>query len=163
MTMRRHALILAAALTIGIGAGAAWPPPPLPKAKLGEAAWSQPTANDLLRHVPQDMAAVTEKMRWKGSQSGVAGERSAWRMTGIVNKGGVIAILVAVGDKPEDVKRVAIGEPLPDGSVLQSVRGDAATTKRDSCLMTYHPYLPEAVEKSAGCEEPEASVQGTVQ
>ncbi len=163
MITRRHGLILAASLTAGIAAGAAWPPPPLPKAKLGEAAWSLPSAKDLLRHVPQDMAAVTDRMRWKGSPGGAAGERAAWRMTGIVNKAGVISILIAVADKPEDVKRVAIGEALPDGSVLQSVRGDAATTKRDSCLMTYQPYLPEAVEKSAGCEEPEVPAEGTVQ
>lgn len=163
MIVRRHGLILAASLITGIAAGAVWPPPPLPKVKLGEAAWSQPSAKDLLRHVPQDMAAVTDKMRWKGSPGGAAGERATWRMTGIVNKGGVIAILIAVADKPDDVKRIAIGQPLPDGSVLQSVLGDSATTKRDSCLMTYQPYLPEAVEKSAGCEEPEATAQGTVQ
>lgn len=163
MITRRHGLVLAASLAVGVAAGAAWPPPPLPKAKLGDAAWSQPSTNDLLRHVPQDMAAVTDKMRWKGSPGGAAGERATWRMTGIVNKGGVIAILIAVADKPDDVKRIAIGQPLPDGSVLQSVLGDSATTKRDSCLMTYQPYLPEAVEKSAGCEEPEATAQGTVQ
>lgn len=163
MITRRHGLILAASLTVGVAAGTAWPPPPLPKAKLGEAAWSLPAANDLLRHIPQDMSAVTDKMRWKGSPGGAAGERAAWRLTGIVNKGGVIAILIAVADKPDDVKRIAIGQPLPDGSVLQSVLGDSATTKRDSCLMTYQPYLPEAVEKSAGCEEPEATAQGTVQ
>lgn len=163
MIARHPGLILAAALTVGIAAGAAWPPPPLPKAKLGEASWSLPATKDLLRHVPQDMAAVTDGMRWKGSQGGSADERGAWRLTGIVNKGGTIAILVAAAGKPDDVKRIAMGEALPDGSVLQSVRGDLATTKRDSCLMTYQPYLPEAVEKSAGCETPEASAQGTVQ
>lgn len=162
MITRHHGLILAAAFTVGIAAGAAWPPPPLPKAKLGEAAWSLPAATDLLRYVPQDMADVTASMRWNGSQGG-AGERGAWRLIGIVNKGGVIAILIAVADKPEDVKRVTIGELLPDGSVLQAVRGDAAITKRDNCLTTYQPYLPEAVERSAGCEEPEISVQGTIQ
>lgn len=162
MIARRHGVILAAALTVGIATGAAWPPPPLPKVKLGEASWSLPAAKDLLRHVPQDMAAVTASMRWKGSQGG-AGERGAWKLVGIVNKGGAIAILAAAADKPEDVKRIAIGEALPDGSVLQSVRGDLATTKRDSCLMTYQPYVPEAVEKSAGCEEPEVPAEGTVQ
>ena len=163
MITRRHGLILAAALAIGVVAGAAWPPPPLPKVKVGETAWSIPTTKDLLRHVPQDMAVVTDRMRWKGSVGDTTGERGAWRLIGIVNKGGVIAILVAAADKPDDVKRIAIGQALPDGSVLQSVRGDLASTKRDSCVMTYQPYLPAAVEKSAGCEEPEASAQGTVQ
>lgn len=163
MITHRRSLILIAALTVGIAAGAAWPPPPLPKVKADTTSWSLPTTKDLLRHSPQDMAAVTNGMRWKGSQSAGAGERGAWRLTGIVDKGGVIAILIVTPSKPDDVKRIAIGEALPDGSVLQSVRGDLATTKHDSCLMTYQPYLPEAVEKSAGCEAPEAPVQGTIQ
>ena len=161
MTAQRHWLILASALVVGIAGGAAWPPPPLPKIKQGDVPWNLPTTKDLLRHVPQDMEAVTRGMRWKGGPGGPSNE-SSWRLVGIVNKGGPV-ILVMPADKPNEVKRIAIGEALPDGSLLESVNGDQATTRRDSCLMTYQPYLPEAVEKSAGCDESAAPAQGTDQ
>ena len=161
MIARRHWLILAASLVAGVVAGAAWPPPPLPKIKQGDAPWLLPTAKDLLRHVPQDMETVTSNMRWQGGPSGTS-NGSGWRLVGIVNKGGPV-ILVMPADKPNEVKRIAIGEALPDGSLLESVNGDQATTRRDSCLMTYQPYLPEAVEKSAGCDESAAPAQGTDQ
>lgn len=162
MISRRLWLYLGAALLAGVATGAAWPPPPLPKAQNGSAAWSLPNAADMLRHVPQDMAAVTAQFRWKGDTGGLPGERSNWRLAGVVNKDGP-AILVMTPDKPDSPQRIEIGGQLPDGSVLQSAQGDHATTRRDACTKTYQLFQAEAVDSSGKCEEPEAPAQGNVQ
>jgi hypothetical protein len=159
MKAPRYVWILIAALTIGLIAGAAWPPPPLPKLKQDNMAWSLPKGDSLLRHNPKDLATVISQLRWKGSGSSASGESSAWRLAGIVNKGGPV-ILIMTPDKPEEIKRIAIGAPLPDGSRLLSVAGDQATTNRDGCLMTYQLYQDKAVNTSGHCETLEAPAQG---
>ena len=63
-------------------------------------------------------------------------------------------------DSPDKVKRVELGQALPDGSVLHKVDGDRAMTKRDACIVTYQLFQSEAVDMSDGCEEPEAPDQG---
>lgn len=161
MIARRIWLALGGALLAGVAAGAAWPPPPLPKTQAGSAAWSLPPAADMLRHVPQDMAAVTAQFRWKGEAGGALSERSTWRLAGIVSKDGP-AILVMT-DKPDSPQRIAIGGRLPDGSVLESAHGDHATTRRDACTKTYQLFQAEAVDSSGKCEEPEAPAQGNAQ
>lgn len=158
MTPRHYGMLFAAVLTAGVIVGAAWPPPPLPKIKQNAAPWSLPEASDLLRHVPQDLAAVISNLHWKGSSPN--GEQSAWRLAGIVTKDGPV-ILVMTSNKPDELTRVAIGAALPDGSLLQSIQGDKAITKRDNCLTTYQLYQAEAVNKSSGCDGPDAPVQGT--
>ena len=162
MTTRRTWVVLAAATVVGVAAGAAWPPPPLSKLTAGDDGWSLPSAADILRHVPQDMAAVTNGMRWKGDAgSGEAsGEKTTWRLAGIVNEAGP-AILVMTPDKPGQAQRIEIGGSLPDGSLLLTAGGDQASTKRDACITTYQLFHAQPVEKSNGCEEPEAPAQGT--
>lgn len=162
MIARRSWLYLATALIAGIAAGAAWPPPPLPKAQHDSVTWSLPATTDIQRHVPQDMAAVVAQVRWKGDAGGSLGERSAWRLAGIVSKDGP-AILVTTPDKPEEPQRIVIGGRLPDGSLLQSARGDHATTQLDACIKTYQLFQAEAVDSSGKCEEPEAPAQGNSQ
>ncbi len=160
MIARRSMLYLGGALTLGIITGAAWPPPPLPKLNDRANEWSLPPAQDLLRHVPQDMAALTRGVRWLGDAGGISGEKSSWRLAGIVHDSGP-AILVMAPDSPGKAQRVAIGGTLPDGSVLQSVDGDRAFTRRDNCIKTYQLFQAKVVGQSEGCEEPEVSDQGT--
>ncbi|WP_433853554.1 hypothetical protein [Stenotrophomonas nitritireducens] len=157
MARRRH-LLLGAALLVGLGAGAAWPPPPLPKLAANGDEWSLPSAADAARHSPQDMAAVTSGLRWRGDASGAAS--SSWRLAGIVNDGGP-AILVMTPDAPGKAQRFAVGATLPDGSVLESARGDRATTRRDACNTTYQLFQAQAVDRSGECEEAEVPDQGT--
>lgn len=161
MTRQGYSLAAALALAIGLLGGAAWPPPPLPKVKVGEAPWSLPSTKDLQRHVPQDMAEVTAHLRWKGGPSTANGQ-TAWRLAGITQNG-IAAILVAATNSPGEIKRIAVGESLPDGGILQSVHGDLATVKRDGCTMSYKPFILEAVEKSAGCDDPQAPSTGSSQ
>lgn len=160
MIAQRYWLYLAGAAALGILGGAAWPPPPLPKMIDSANAWSLPPADSIARHVPQDMAAVTNNMRWNGSSGGMPGDNSSWRLAGTVNEAGP-AILVMTKDNPAKAQRFAIGERLPDGSILQSVDGDRALTRRDNCITTYQLFHAEAVERSDGCEEPAAPDQGT--
>lgn len=160
MMARRHGLLLAAALLAGIATGAAWPPPALPKIQQGEAAWSLPAAHDLLRHVPQDLTTVTSNMRWRGEAGSATNENATWRLAGIVNKDGPAILIAMLSSKSSEIKRIAIGEALPDGSQLEAVDGDLVTTKRDSCRTTYQLYLSEAVDQSADCKAPDASTQG---
>ncbi|MQP77359.1 hypothetical protein CQ393_15880 [Stenotrophomonas sp. MYb238] len=160
MRVRRQQWLLAAALVVGLAAGAAWPPPPLPKLAANGDEWGLPSATDVARYFPQDMAAVTSGLRWKGEVGGAAGARSAWRLAGIVNDAGP-AVLVMTPDDQGKVQRVAIGETLPDGSVLQSARGDRATTRRDACITTYQLFQAQAVDISGECEETEVPDQGT--
>lgn len=162
MIARRLWLLLGGALLVGVATGAAWPPPPLPKAQTGSTAWNLPASADMLRHVPQDMAAVTSQFRWKGDAGGSLGERSTWRLAGVVSKDGP-AILVMTPDKPDTPQRIALGGRLPDGSILQSARGDHATTRRDACTKTYQLFQAEAVDSSGKCEELEAPAQGNPQ
>ncbi|ALJ27049.1 hypothetical protein SQW19_02440 [Stenotrophomonas acidaminiphila] len=161
MIARRHwpYLYLAGALLAGVSIGAAWPPPPLPKASEQGNAWSLPAMADIARHVPQDLAVVTSGMRWKGDVGGTPGERAAWRLAGTVDEA-TPAILVMTPDSPDKVKRIELGQALPDGSVLHKVDGDRAMTKRDACIVTYQLFQSEAVDMSEGCEEPEAPDQG---
>lgn len=161
MTQRGYSLAMAFALIIGILVGAAWPPPPLPKIKTDESSWSLPSTKELQRHVPQDLAEVTTRIRWNGTPK-TPDEQTAWRLAGITQNGGA-AILIASPNNPSEIKRIAIGEPLPDGGILLSVRGDLATIKRDDCIMSYKPFILEAVEKSAGCETPQATSTGSSQ
>ena len=162
MIARRHwpYLYLAAALVAGVAIGAAWPPPPLPKAKEQGNDWSLPSAANIARHIPQDMAVVASGLRWKGDIGGTPGERTAWRLAGTIDET-TPAILVMTPDSPDKVQRIELGQALPDGSLLHKVDGDMATTKRDTCLVTYQLFQSQAVDMSSGCEEPEASDQGT--
>ena len=160
MMARRHWLGLVLLAIAGLAGGAAWPPPPLPKLAASHDEWSLPAAADTARHSPQDMATVTSSLRWKGDVGGTPSERSAWRLAGVVNENGP-AILVMTPDQPGKVQRIEIGGTLPDGSLLHSADGDQATTKRDTCITTYQLFQAQAVDQSAGCEEPEASDQGT--
>lgn len=158
MMPRRHGLLLGTALVVGLGAGAAWPPPPLPKLAADTDDWSLPGAADTTRHSPQDMATVTSALRWKGDIGGAS--TSAWRLAGIINDGGP-AILVMTPDTPDKAQRFVVGATLPDGSVLESARGDRATTKRDACSTTYQLFQTQAVARSGECEEAEVPDQGT--
>jgi len=151
------------ALASGIAAGAAWPPPPLPKIAQSGDTWSLPTAAEIARHTPQDMAQVTQSMRWKGETGDTTGKTmSDWRLAGIVSEDST-AILIMAPSNEGKVQRVGIGEGLPDGSVLHNVASDRITTKRDACITTYQVFQAQAIEKSSGCEEPAAPDQGTRQ
>lgn len=160
MITLRYRLYLAGVVTTGIVGGAAWPPPPLPKAVDDTSAWSLPAAADIARHIPQDLAAVTSHMRWNGDAGSLPGEKSAWRLAGIVHDNDP-AILVMTPDSTDKAQRVAVNGALPDGSVLQSVDGDQAFTKHDSCITTYQLFQAEAVARSNGCEELNGPDQGT--
>ena len=184
MIARRHWLYLASAGVAGLVIGAAWPPPPLHKLKEQGNEWSLPTTADIARHVPQDMSAVTSGLRWKGETGGEGGD---WRLAGVVHDPGPAILLMpstsAAGPRPRaaarrgdrppatdsagsdatrpDVMRIAVGDALPDGSVLQLVDGDKAVTKRDACITTYQLFQTQPIDTSAGCKEPEAPDRGT--
>lgn len=160
MIALRHRLYLAGAVMTGIAIGAAWPPPPLPKTSDSASTWSLPKAADIARHSPQDLATATSDMRWNGDAGSLMGEGSTWRLAGIVHDNRP-AILVMTTDSNSKAQRVAINETLPDGSILQSIGNDRASTKHDDCIKTYQLFQAQPVDKSDGCEEPSVTDQGT--
>lgn len=160
MIARRHLLVSVAALTVGIIAGAAWPPPPLSKAAANANQWSIPSTTDIARHNPADMATIASSMRWNGDTGMGPQEKSKWRLAGIVNDEGP-AILVITTESDSTAKRVIPGETLPDGSLLESVESDRATTRLDACLTTYQLFQSQPIARSGDCEGTEVIDQGT--
>lgn len=160
MIALRYRLYLLGAFIVGIIGGAGWPPPPLPKSSDSTNSWSLPPLSDIARHNPKDLATVTTGIRWNSEAGGVMGENSAWTLAGIVRAPNPVALVMSAKEK-DKVHRIGIGQPLPDGSVLQSVSGDQIATKLDTCITTYQLFQVQAIAKSDDCEKADVSDQGT--
>lgn len=105
------------------------------------------------------MATVTSGMRWNGETDSLKAGATTWRLAGITGQTSP-AILVMTPQNQAKAQRISLGEPLPDGSILKVVEGDRALTQRGNCIMTYQLFHAQAIEKSAGCGEADASDQG---
>lgn len=147
--------LFAAAVVGGATVGAAWPALPLPKLSRAGGAWQLPSSHDIARHIPQDMAVVAADMRWKGEGknggTAAAEDHSDWSLAGILQQQTATILTMSPG-KAAEASRVAIGENLPDGSLLLSIKGDQVITKRGSCLTTYAMFHAAPIAQSDGCK-----------
>jgi hypothetical protein len=154
MTIRdlvvRHPLA-AAVITgaaVGLTAGAMVAPPRAPAADGRETALSLPPASVVVRVTDGEFASVRGAAALGAATTGGVGSVKApsWKLTGIITRP-VPAALIAV-DGERRVMQVRIGEPLPDGGVLQAVRGGSLRYARDAC--TYERTLYTVAEVPVG-------------
>lgn len=161
MISRRHLLYVALLGLVGFSIGAAWPPPPLPRASPNEGYWTAVPSNAILRHAPADMSRVASHMRWNTDNGVLPGsEASNWRLAGTLRDSEPAILIMAPGNSAK-ATRVAVGEKLPDGSLLHSVNGDIAATTKDGCTTSYQLFRTSPISFSEGCESPAVPDQGT--
>jgi hypothetical protein len=163
MNLRNTSLLLGLVSAVGSVVGAAWPPPPLPKNMQQEAPWSLPSAERVKRHSPQDANTALSDMHWlQDGAAGIESATSSWRFLGVLNER-TSAILISSTSGQGEVSRINVGERLPDGSTLESVQGDKATTQLDRCITTYQLFIEQPIEQSDGCETADttATAQGS--
>lgn len=150
MMARRSTLWFSLSAAAGLIVGLAWPPPPIPRAGAEAAEWSIPSAEELSRYSPEASSKITREMRWGNGALLADGTISDWRLAGLSNSS-ERAILVMDAKKTGEAKRISIGQPLPDGSILTVIDGDKITTRLDACERTYQLYQLNATSASAGC------------
>lgn len=148
-------LLAAIAVVAGVTTGLVWPALPLPKLSKASGDWSLPPGRDIARHVPQDMATVASDMRWKGvgKDGGTASAEghATWQLAGILHQQ-TATILTMPSGQATEATRVAVGDVLPDGSKLLSIKGDQVVTQHDNCLTTYAMFHATPVAQSDGCK-----------
>jgi len=154
MMRAAHWLLPGAALALGIAGGALWPLPQPTQALADDTDWHLPAAATLARHVPQDMSDVTRLLRWDGAGT-VEPEQdpaSVWRLAGIVYEPEA-AVLLITREQPKQAQRFALGDVLPDGSVLIAVDGERVQNQRGDCTSTWQLFHSQPVEQSRGCTQ----------
>lgn len=128
----------------GFIAGWAMPPPPLPKAKAETDAWS------LVAVVPPvaDAQAIITGSGWEGEGGG--DPSAEWKLMGtILPRHALVQVAGA------ETRRVAVGESMPDESLLLSVSRARITIERSGCRLVYSVYTLSPVSSSgAGCPPP---------
>lgn len=154
MTTKRMALIAAATLLLAGIAG--WfrslPAEPV-KARNAGAAWSLPTEADLERSSAAQFAA-TAKIQWlgDGASGNPAEGASPWTLLALV-KGPDRAALVRAGSDPL-IKRIRVGDTLPDGARLVEILQDAVLVERDGCQSRRPLYRTSQQEPADACSAP---------
>ncbi len=143
--------LLGLVIPAGFAIGFAIPPPPLPKAVMEADRWAlaQPPS------APDDATSIILASPWGNDAAGEGS--SEWKLVGTVLPDHA---LVRVGDT--DTRRIAVGQPFPDQSILLAVTRSRIVIERSACRLVYSVYNPEPVSTSGeGCpppaEFPEAS------
>ena len=127
------AVLLAAAIILGWRTG---DPTKAPPAAAAPVAWELPQI--AARDPSQDVAILTARHPWGGG----AGFQSIdsprpppaavrpWRLVGVIERGEERLALVLVGPGPDGkLEYRAVGDSLPDGSVLVQIGTDSATSE----------------------------------
>ncbi len=126
------AALLAAAAVLGWHAGAA---PSSAAAAAAPARWALPPVN--ARDPAHDAAILTARHPWGGGAAfrdidtpAPASAAMPWHLAGIVERGDERLALVLVGNGPTaKLEYRAVGDSLPDGSVLVQIGADSATSE----------------------------------
>ena len=126
------AALLAAAAVLGWHAGAA---PSSAAAAAAPARWALPPVNP--RDPAHDAAILTARHPWGGGAAFrdidtpvPASAAMPWHLAGIVERGDERLALVLVGNGPTaKLEYRAVGDSLPDGSVLVQIGADSATSE----------------------------------
>lgn len=151
MTNSRIIFATLSCLAIGVLLGSVLPPPALPKSVGDKTDWQLPTGAQVARYIPEDMAAVATDVRWLGDSTSQPSANNNWRLAGILNKRGSLALILPTGEKSEP-KVIAVGQNLPDGSILQAIDGDQIVIKLGDCTSTYQPFQAAAVKTFGDCQ-----------
>jgi len=154
MMAKRMALGIALALLLAGITGWFRPLPTEPgKSRSPGTAWSLPAEADLERSSAAQFAA-TAKIRWLGD--GAAGSNAEattpWTLLALV-KGPDRAALVRAGSDPL-IKRIKVGDTLPDGSRLAEILQDAVLVERDGCQSRRSLYKTSQEDPADACGAP---------
>lgn len=157
--MSRPKLLILLTVVTALGAVAGWFRP-LPSLGAGPAAgdgkWNIPEAAALERSSAA-LAAEMRGLRWVGDAgASLEGGSSEWTLLGVMPQES--EILVQVGKDPL-IRRVKIGDILPDGSRLIAVGRDTASIEREGCQIDQPLYARPSNEKVT----PECADNATVQ
>lgn len=136
--------LLAAVATgclVGSLVGALWPLPAAVATGLDADPARVPSRAALVRYSEGDFATLRDGRLWTGSASGQAGSEtvSNWRLVGVVTR----PLRAALVEADRKQVRVAIGQPLPDGTILRSVSAEAIEFERNSCVFQRSLYSRE--------------------
>ena len=127
--MTRVQALALATFVLALGAGALWPLPPPPPAPAEEDAW---------RPLPAEAASVparpgrAEEARWvTGAPAEDAEGAEPWRLVGVTRRGEPVALFL--DPEGRQVRRIGVGDALPDGARAVAIDGDGVTLERDGC------------------------------
>lgn len=154
MTAKRTTLVAAVALLLTGVAGWFRPLPAEPgKPRSAKSAWSLPAEADLERSSAAQFAA-TAKIQWLGDGAGgnTADGTLPWTLLALV-KGPDRAALVRAGSDPL-IKRIRVGDTLPDGARLVEVLQDAVLVERNGCQSRRPLYRASQDDPVDACGAP---------
>lgn len=134
-------------IPVGFIVGWAIPPPPLPKAKVEADVWSLASAASPVA----DAQSIIRESGWDGEGGG--DPSAEWKLMGTVLPRHALVQVAGT-----EMRRVAVGQPMPDESLLLAVTRTDVTIERSGCRLVYSVYTPLPVSSSgANCPAPPAS------
>lgn len=150
----RPLAVAAAFALVGLLGGAMFAGAPVSTDRSGsEADWRLPEAAALRRFDPTDVTTLRNSTFW--TTAATAGEAptdgaAVWTLAGIVRNGERWLALVATPGNTLDVRRLTVGEALPDGRRIVAI--DAARMQVDdgACRTDYILY---ALRPAGGCAD----------
>lgn len=151
--LRRHVLASAAVIgaCVGLVIGAVVPPPrPGPGAGRSPP-WLAPSPSVAQRATEAEFAAVRAAPLWGDARSaGGAGVKAvSWSLTGIIHAPEPIALVATPAGT--QVLRLKVGDPLPDGAVVEGMTPGAVRFVRDGCRFERALYVAADVALDEKC------------
>lgn len=140
---------LVGGLLAGCIAGLLWPivvPPPGTQA---QDAWVAPARLAAVQPKEAEFTRVRDARIWGEGNVAAAGSGAAatqWRLVAII--AGPSPVAMVAHDRERELKRVAIGQSLPDGGVVREVTADGLVYEREGCR--YERILYAAAEAVVG-------------
>lgn len=129
----RRPVLAAAAMGCLLGSlvGLLWPLPPPVVSAMDDGPLRLPTRAAMERFSEADFTLLRDGRMWSGSASGQARSETvrSWRLVAVVTR----PLLAALVEAERKQVRVAIGQALPDGTILRSVSAEAIEFERDNC------------------------------
>lgn len=153
--------LLFTALTAALAAGAALPPDPDARTQLAaHQDWQLPLATMVLRFENTDFKAAS-RLSWGDDDAGAIASKDGpnlvrWHFRGTAEGDQHKALIQIEGGK---ISEIALGEQLPDGSVLTAVSHSAIETQHDGCTTTRELYRGSASQSPSlnECADPESN------
>ncbi|MEO5962324.1 MAG: hypothetical protein ABIO75_08750 [Thermomonas sp.] len=113
--------------------------------------WTSPPGLDDLRPTEKEFSTVRDAPVWGGLAGSAPGvKRTVWRLAGIISDPFPAALVFS--DKPTDVKRVLIGETLPDGGVIKQIATSGLVYSLEGCNYGRDLYAPAESAAKGSCD-----------
>jgi hypothetical protein len=128
---------------LGCIIGALWPLPPADASGIEDGPLPLPARAAMQRYAEADFAKLRDGRLWTGSAAGQdrSARVSSWRLLGVVTRPAPAALVEANRKQVS----VAVGQALPDGTILRSVNSEAIEFERDNCPFQRSLYSVEDV------------------